>query len=172
MRIGLVSDTHIPQHVKELPVAELTEVFKGCELILHGGDIYSLSVLDDLERIAPVLAARGDDDYGATVLDRRVKGRHSFKVGDKIIWLTHERPYIPRMTPEWWEARINPEKDEFGKPNIVVFGHLHRTVLETVDDVLYINPGSPTFLHHKHGLGTYGILEINSGAPDARILQL
>jgi putative phosphoesterase len=168
----MVSDTHVPQHVKELPVAELTKAFEGVDLILHGGDIYSLSVLDDLERIAPVLAARGDDDYGATVMDKRVMGRHSFKVGEQVIWLTHERPYIPRMAPEWWEARINPEKHEFGKPNIVVFGHLHRTVLETVDDVLYINPGSPTFLHYQQGLGTYGILEVNGSAPEAQILNL
>src|SRR3990170_7133301 len=120
MRIGLVSDTHIPAPVKELPVAELTEAFRGVDLILHGGDIYSLSVLDDLERIAPVLAARGDDDYGATVLDKRVKDKHVLKLGEQIIWLVHERPYIPRMSPDWWQSRINHEKDAFGKPNIIV----------------------------------------------------
>jgi hypothetical protein len=172
MRIGLLSDTHIPQPVAELPVAELTEAFRGVDLILHGGDIYSLSVLDDLERIAPVLAARGDDDYGATVLDKRVKGRHALTLGGQVVWLAHERPYIPRMSPEWWQSRVNPEQNDFGKPNIVVFGHEHRTVVETIDGVLYINPGSPTFLHYQYGLGTYGILDTDSGSPSVRILQL
>lgn len=172
MRIGLVSDTHIPQHVKELPVAELTEVFRGVDLILHAGDIYSLSVLNDLERIAPVLAAQGDDDYGETVRDQRVKGRHVLQVGGQIVWLIHERPYIPRMPAEWWQSRTNPEKNEFGKPNIVVFGHEHRTIVETVDGVLYVNSGSPTFLHYKHGLGTYGIIDFGSGTPDVQIKSL
>jgi len=172
MRIGLLSDTHIPLPVKELPVAELTEAFKGCDLILHGGDIYSLSVLNDLERIAPVLAARGDDDYGETARDTRVQERHVLKLGGQIVWLVHQRPFIPRMPSEWWESRINPEKNELGKPKIVVFGHEHRTVMETIDGVLFVNPGSPTFLHYTHGLGTYGIIETDSGNPDIRILKL
>ncbi|MBI2850241.1 MAG: metallophosphoesterase family protein [Chloroflexi bacterium] len=172
MRIGLVSDTHIPQHVKELPIAELTEVFKGVDLILHGGDIYALSVLNDLERIAPVLASRGDDDYGETARDARVQEKHVLKLGGQIIWLVHQRPYIPRMPPAWWESRINPEQGDFGKPNIVVFGHEHRTVLETVDGVIFVSPGSPTFLHYTQGLGTYGIIDTDSGTPDVRVLHL
>ena len=172
MKIGLVSDTHVPSHVKELPIAELTEVFQGVDLILHGGDIYSLSVLNDLEKIAPVLAAQGDDDYGETVRDRRVKWKHSLQIQGQIIWLIHERPYIPLMSEDWWRARINPEKDDFGKPNIIVFGHEHRTVMETYDGVIFVSPGSPTFLHYKQGLGTYGIIDMDSGKPDVRVFDL
>ena len=172
MHIGLLSDTHFPSPVKELPIAELTKAFRGVDLILHGGDIYSVLVLNELQAIAPVLAARGDDDYGATLLDERVKGRHVIKIGETVIWLVHERPYIPRMSPEWWQSKINPAANEWGKPNIVVFGHEHRTVLETVDGVLFINPGSPTFLHYKHGLGTYALLETDSGSPGVQILNL
>jgi putative phosphoesterase len=62
MRIGLLSDTHIPDVAEKLP-DELMEVFQGVDLILHAGDLYTPSVLDDLERIAPVLAALGDDDH-------------------------------------------------------------------------------------------------------------
>ncbi len=57
MLIGLISDTHIPWAVKELP-PEVGEAFRGVDLILHAGDIYSHAVLDELERIAPVLAAK------------------------------------------------------------------------------------------------------------------
>lgn len=172
MRIGLVSDTHVPTHVKELPFDKLAEVFKGVDLILHGGDIYDLSVLNDLERIAPVLAARGDDDYGATARDERVQEKHVLNVGGQIIWLVHQRPYIPRMPPAWWQERVDPGRGEFGKPNIVVFGHEHRTVDETIDGVHYVSPGSPTFLHYQQGLGTYGIIDTDSGEPDVRVLNL
>ncbi len=61
MLIGLTSDTHIPDHAKELP-SQLKEAFRGFDLILHAGDIYVVSVLGELERLAPVLAAEGDDD--------------------------------------------------------------------------------------------------------------
>ena len=172
MRIGLVSDTHIPTHVKELPFSELAAVFEGVDLILHAGDIYDLSVLNDLERIAPVMAARGDDDYGATARDERVQEKQILMLEGQTIWLVHQRPYIPRMPPAWWESQIEPEKGEFGKPNIVIFGHEHRTVMETVDRVLFVSPGSPTFLHYQQGLGTYGIIDTASGNPDVRISQL
>ena len=172
MRIGLLSDTHVPVPVKELPVAELTEAFRGVDLILHAGDIYDLSVLNDLERIAPVLSARGDDDYGATARDERVQEKHILKLGDQIVWLVHQRPFVPIMSRDWWQSTTNPEHNEFGKPNIIVFGHEHRTVMETVSGVLFVNPGSPTFLHYQHGLGTYGILDIDSSIPNVRILHL
>ena len=72
MRIGLISDTHIPHDAKAIP-PQVKEVFRGVDLILHAGDIYLSSVLDELEEIAPVLAARGDDDSPS--LNGRVKAR-------------------------------------------------------------------------------------------------
>ncbi len=165
MRIGLASDTHIPIAAKELP-PELMEALQGVDLILHAGDIYALPVLDELERIAPVLAARGDDDYGATLTDKRVKWTHVLKLEGKTLRLTHERPY----SPAWWQNTDSSGQDN--KPDIIVFGHEHRTVVEKVDGTLLINPGSPTFLHYVRELGTIGILDIDSGKVDVRILQL
>ena len=61
MRIGLISDTHVPDHRRELP-CQLKRLFDGTDLILHAGDIYTTWVLDELENMAPVLAAKGDDE--------------------------------------------------------------------------------------------------------------
>ena len=61
MRIGLITDTHIPEIEEKIPI-EIMHSFRGVDLILHAGDAYSPSVLDDLECIAPVLVARGDDE--------------------------------------------------------------------------------------------------------------
>jgi predicted phosphodiesterase len=57
-------------------------------------------------------------------------------------------------------------------PEVVVFGHLHKTVVESYEGMLLVSPGSPTFLHYKQGLGTVGILNINDGKIDVNILQL
>jgi hypothetical protein len=165
MRIGLLSDTHIPQAEKELP-STLIEVFRDVELILHGGDIYIPSVLDSLERIAPVLAARGDDDYGDTLTDKRVKGEHILEILGRTLYLIHEKPH----SPEWWQNTTSPKLAK--KPDIVVFGHEHRTSVQKIDGTLFVNPGSPTFLNYLRGLGTVGILDIDSGEVDIRILRL
>jgi putative phosphoesterase len=72
MRVGLITDTHIPDIEEELP-SQVFDVFRGGDLILHAGDIYNMSVLDELERIAPVKAAMGDDDSFTLLGDRRVE---------------------------------------------------------------------------------------------------
>ena len=169
MLIGLLSDTHIPDIEKALP-AEVLNAFRGVELILHAGDIYVPSVLDDLERIAPVLAARGDDDYGDTLTDKRVKSHHVLKLEGQTLWLIHERPY-PYRFPSL-QASNPPGQRDPDAPDIVVFGHEHRTVVQDSGAILFINPGSPTFLHYRRGLGTIGILSIDSGQPQVQILQL
>ena len=172
MRVGLLSDTHIPQVAKELP-PELMEAFRGVDLILHAGDIYVPSVLDNLERIAPVLAARGDDDYADTLIDERVKEKHILELEGQTLWLIHERPdsaMSPYRLSSWWQSRLSPGQDK--SPDIVVFGHEHRTVVQHVDGILFVNPGSPTFLNYCRGLGTIGILDINSGEADVRIQYL
>ena len=158
MRIGLISDTHIPDHAKELP-EQLKEVFRGVDLILHAGDIYEPSVLDELERLSPVLAAEGDDDPYYTANDRRVKRKHIVTVEGVTIWLTHDRP---------WSWPLEPKE----APDVIVFGHTHSSTLLKKEDVLLINPGSPTFPHYKHVLGTVGLLVVSSGKAEANVVQL
>ena len=173
MLLGLLADTHITDVDEALP-HELKETFRGVDLILHAGDIYLPSVLDELERIAPVLAAQGDDD-GDLAHDRRVKDRHVLNLGGKTIWLIHERAYYlsSPMSP-WWRGKHNPELNtiKYERPDIVVFGHEHRTVVQHIDGVLFVSPGSPTFLNYVNGLGTVAILDINSGNIETRIVHL
>ncbi|MDO8473449.1 MAG: metallophosphoesterase family protein [Dehalococcoidia bacterium] len=166
MRIGLITDTHVPDVAKSLP-AELAHVFKGVELILHAGDIYSLSVLDDLEHIAPVIAASGDDDMGPTLADPRVKAKYVLQLGGKTVWLMHERSYSYH-NPNF---RVGNDAND-GKPDVVVFGHEHRSSVVKHNGTLWVNSGSPTFLQYCRGLGTVGILDIDSGDVRAEIIQL
>jgi hypothetical protein len=150
--------------------AEIAKAFWGVELILHAGDIYIPSVLDELERIAPVLAASGDDDSGDTLADGRVDWKHVLKLEGQTLWLVHERPYPYRFALS--VAANSPWQGELEAPNIVVFGHEHRPVVQHHEGTLFINPGSPTFLNYRQGLGTVGILSIDSGSPQVQIVQL
>ena len=167
MRIGLISDTHIPEVEDKLPL-QVRQVFQGVDLILHAGDIYATSVLDELERLAPVLAALGDDDYA--IGDKRVKEKHILELGGQTLWLVHMGP-LYFMAGQWLSRNPSePEKD--GKPDIIVFGHEHRTLVQRSNGILYVNSGSPTLLNYQRGPGTLGILDINSGKADAHIIQL
>lgn len=167
MRIGLLSDTHVPEAEKEFP-PEFLAAFQDVDLILHAGDIYLLSVLDALESVAPVLASRGDDDYGATLTDHRVKDKHILQLEGKTLWLVHQRPYY--LMSSWWENKVS--SGEISNPDIVVFGHEHKTDVKQVNGILFVNPGSPTFLHYRRGPGTIGILDIIDGKAEATIIQL
>lgn len=62
MRIGVISDTHVPVRARALP-GEVLRIFAGVDLILHAGDLVTLDVLDELRAIAPVFAVRGNVDH-------------------------------------------------------------------------------------------------------------
>jgi putative phosphoesterase len=164
MLIGLISDTHIPDHAKKLP-GQLKEIFHGVGMILHGGDIFAFSVLSELEKIAPVLAAHGDDDSSLMAGDSRVKKKHIIGIDGVTLWLMHERPKtMPRVSKEisWLDD----------PPDAIIYGHTHKPLVETQQGILYVNPGSPTFPSYRLEPGSVGLLKIESGEISAEIIQL
>jgi len=168
MLIGLLSDTHVrvPGYRNNLGQLctyalppQVKEVFRGVDLILHAGDIYTMPILDELERVAPILASEGDDDPFEIMNDNRVKWRQVITVEGITIWLSHQ-PEI------WsWDEEENP-------PDVIIFGHSHEVTLENHENVLRVNPGSATFPGYRQELGTVGLLTISSGKAEAQIIQL
>ena len=169
MLIGLISDTHIPNHAQGLP-AQLKEVFRGVDMILHAGDIYNITTLDELESIAPILAAEGDDDPFQTASDKRVEPRQSLTKEGVTIWLVHDRWQSWPFYPKQELGRLRPQQE--GTPDVIVFGHTHEASLDQREDVLLVSPGSATFPYYQHRLGTVGLLTVNSGKAEAQIIQL
>ncbi|MBI4289133.1 MAG: metallophosphoesterase family protein [Chloroflexi bacterium] len=167
MRIGLISDTHIPQQVASLP-SRLADVFAGVDLILHAGDICAFSVLDELEAIAPVLAARGDDDP-VTVYDARVKESHRITLGGLRLWLTHVPPSPSRYD---WYKNDSPYEPYVADTDIVVFGHNHIPRIDYYKSILLVSPGSATLPNYAQRPGTVAILTIVDGKAEAIIHQL
>jgi putative phosphoesterase len=161
MRIGLIADTHIPLAATHLP-PEVFKVFQGVDLILHGGDIYRLSVLDDLEQVAPVLAALGDDDPTEFLADDRVEMKHVLDLEGLRIWLIHERPWMYRM----------PAYQEGHSPDVIVHGHTHDPEIRKHGGVLFVGSVSPTFYLYRRGPGTVALLDIGPDEASASIVKL
>jgi len=167
MLVGLIADTHIPRDAGALP-PHVKDAFKSVDLILHAGDIYVPKVLDELERIAPVLAARGNGDYPFPT-DHRLKNSHILDIDGFRIGLTHIIIY-PELPQYPFEKTI---MREFGGPvDIAVFGDTHAALVDNYKDILLVNPGSPTLPNSLLKLGTVGLLEITEGKVKAGIIQL
>jgi len=168
MRLGLISDTHISREGEKLP-PQIKEVFTGVDLILHGGDIYLVSVLDELETIAPVMAVRGNGDTWLP-LDPRLKDNLVLNLHGIRLGLTHGIDY-PEPS---WRTIETAMQYEFGeRVDIIVFGDSHVALMEIYEGVLLINPGSPTFPRQIRGLGSVALLEINSaGEAKAQTISL
>ncbi len=165
MLIGLLSDTHVPDTGQHLPEV-VRQVFQGVDLILHAGDIYARTVLDELEQIAPVLAARGDDDW---IQDPRIKEAHLLSLGGLQVGLVHRFHdfYL------YWNRLHEGVGRLFGGPvQVVVFGDTHTSLVRELDGVLLVNPGSATLPQYRHQLGSVGLLRIEGGKAQAQLVEL
>jgi putative phosphoesterase len=160
--IGLISDTHIPKRAACLP-SRVFEIFKNVDFIIHAGDLVELSVIDELEQIAPVLAVHGNMDCaeaceGLPVLD-------SLKVFDWKIGVMHD-PGILRGMEEMIQAA-----KQYGF-NVFVYGHTHNARIKWEEKTLYINPGSPTDPASLINKPSVGLLKITKDTIVPQIVEL
>jgi len=176
VRLGLISDTHIPEAAPEL-WPQILHAFRDVDAILHAGDIYDVRVLDELGRIAPVWAARGNGDDGSggrpvQPEDERLREAWLLEFAGVRIGLTHTVPFPevpPHFTLERALTRYFPEQ----RLDVLVFGDTHVEGIERVRGLLCVNPGSPTLPHNLNPqLGTIAFLEIRDGEAEASIWQL
>jgi uncharacterized protein len=121
LRVALVSDTH------NLVRPELLAFVQGSDAIIHAGDICDADVLDQLGRVAPLTAVRGNNDRGAWA--EALPVQIEVEIGGIQIVVVHELP----------DLRGDPASQGVA---VVVSGHSHKPAQETRDGVLYVNPGS------------------------------
>src|SRR5258707_15117317 len=120
-KIGLISDTH------GLLRKEAVEALRGSELIIHSGDVGKPEILEELRKIAPVIAVRGNVDtapWARTLPETAVA-----EAGATLIYVLHDVKALD----------LNPATSGF---HIVVSGHSHKPGKSERDGVLYINPRS------------------------------
>jgi putative phosphoesterase len=176
LRVGLVSDTHIPEARAEL-WTEVFDAFRGVDLILHAGDLHELGVVHALAEVAPVYAARGNGDDGSggrpvTPEDHRLRDSWLLDLAGLRVGLTHDLPVPerpPHLTVERWSER------RFGTTDVdvIVYGHTHVEAIDLVGRTLCVNPGSPTYPHNLNTqLGTVAFLDLGDGRARASVWQL
>ena len=119
--IGVISDTH------GLLRPEAVAALQGSALVIHAGDVGRPEILDELRRIAPVVAVRGNVDRD-TWADRLPQS--------EIVERDGVRLYVLHILEE---LDLDPPTAGF---HAVITGHTHRPKMETKDGVLYFNPGS------------------------------
>jgi len=121
VKIGVISDTH------GLLRPEAEQRLVGVAHIIHAGDIGLPEIIAGLCRIAPVIAIKGNVDtadwaacYPAT---------RTLELGGRSIHVVHDVN----------DLELDPRASGI---EMVISGHSHRPAIETVDGVLYLNPGS------------------------------
>jgi putative phosphoesterase len=150
IRVGLISDTH------GLIRDEALKALSGCRHIIHAGDIVKPDILEQLGRIAPVTAVRGNNDKGEWA--QALPEYEVVEFGRVLVYVRHDRS----------ELDIDPAAAGF---RVVVSGHSHQPIVETRDGVLFVNPGSAGPRRFKLPIAV-GELLIEGERVDARIIGL
>ena len=129
-RIGLLSDTHgcFPK--------QIMEHFANVDEIWHAGDIGTIEVADNLEKMKPLRAVFGNID-GHELRVRYPEINH-FTIENMSVYMTHIGGYPPK-----YNAIVKPQII-LHKPHLFICGHSH--ILKVIPDInlnlLHLNPGA------------------------------
>ena len=121
IRVGLISDTH------GLLRPDALAFLRGCNHIVHAGDIGGPDILDALAALAPVTAVLGNNDHGPWT-ERLVEAQF-LTIEGVLIYVIHDLSQL----------HINPVA---AGVRVVVSGHSHKPSIREQEGVLFVNPGS------------------------------
>lgn len=118
MKLAILSDTH------GLLRPQVLEHLKTADVILHGGDINKQSVVDELQRHAPLYVVRGNNDKEWA---EKIPHDLTINLGGLNFFMVHNKKDVPASLPN---------------VDVVVFGHSHKYLQEEKNGMLWLNPGS------------------------------
>lgn len=118
-KVGIISDTH------GLLREEVINRLKGCDYIIHGGDINTEEVLNKLKEIAPVYVVRGNNDKNEWA--EKLPQDLYFNIGNIKFYMVHNKKDI---------------SSNLKSVDVIIFGHSHKYFCEKVEEILFLNPGS------------------------------
>jgi putative phosphoesterase len=150
MNIGVISDTH------GLLRPEVAPALAGVDRILHLGDVGKISILRELEKIAPVTAIRGNIDRDGPCSE--LPETEVVPVGGHYLYMLHDLKTL----------HLDPAAARFAA---VLYGHTHKPEFYKKKGVLYFNPGScgPRRFNLP---ATIGLIDIVDGEFEPRLSVL
>ena len=148
--IGVISDTH-GRISSGVPKA-----FKDVDLIIHAGDIGDEKVLDKLLKIAPVVAVRGNMDFGKWT--GQLPETEIIEIGQIVLYVLHIANRLD----------ADPGKDGF---KAVISGHTHRPDVYERNGVTFINPGSASYPKFGHPASA-ALIQIRGDSLSVKLIRL
>ena len=149
-RIGLISDTH------GLLRPEALAALADSDLLIHAGDIGKPEVVAALKKIAPLVAIKGNNDTDSWA--RHLPETKKITLGALKLYVIHNVK----------ELSFDPAARGF---RVVISGHSHKPVIQTKDNVLFVNPGSAGPRRFKLPI-CVGKLLVQGETVDAEIIEL
>lgn len=158
MKIGVISDTHS----RPIPEKVLKDL-KKTDLIIHAGDFCDEDDLKVLSAIKPVKAVYGNMDEPALL--KKLPAKQIFEWNGFKIGIYHGEGSPAQV--------LDKVKAQFAKDKVdaIIFGHSHKAFNETINNVLYFNPGSPNDTIVAP-FCSYGTLEVINGKLVGKIIKL
>lgn len=148
--LGLISDTHSRIRSSAL------DALRGCDFILHAGDIGSIEVITALKKIAPVHAIHGNIDREP--LTKKFPATEVVEFGGLSIYMLHNLQVLD----------LDPRAAGFAA---VIYGHSHKPEYYFKNGVLYFNPGSAGPRRFSLPISV-GKIQIRNGEPLPEIVLL
>jgi len=165
VRIGVISDTHLPRFGRALP----SPLLRGFELerierIIHCGDWMASFAVDLVEAVAPFEGVAGNNDPPEIAL--RLGHVKVVDLAGARIGITHGH-----LGPRSWTSprRAVAAFDGVQDLAAICFGHSHiPLVLAAPGAPLLINPGSPTDKRRQPRY-SWVLLEVRGGRVHAEL---
>lgn len=162
MKIGVLSDTHIPINDCQLPKA-VTDALKSCDIIVHAGDFVDKCVIESLANISKLEAVYGNmdsNDIKSVLPEKKI-----LTLANKKICLFHGYGNPDKLVDILKTMFVQE------KPDIIIFGHSHVPMNKYIEGILFFNPGSATDTVYAP-YRSYGIIEIKNNTIEAAIHKL
>lgn len=152
LRIGVLSDTHLPDssEAREYLAHLVEDILAPVDMILHAGDLVTPELLDVFIDY-PCHAVRGNMDPESPTLPlKKIINVEGFTIGLIHGW----------GAPHDLEERVFAE---FASTTLdcIVYGHSHQPACHYRDGVLFFNPGSATD-RRTMAYHSVGLLEIDT----------
>ena len=158
MKVLIVSDTH--GHDENLERAVMQET--PFDMLIHCGDVEGREFFIEALVECPCCIVSGNNDFFSDLPREDVS-----EIDGNRVLVTHGHYYGVSM-----DISGVAEEAKARNCDAVFFGHTHKPVIEQIEGVLTVNPGSLSYPRQHGRKPSYAVLETSDGKMTAEIRYL